>query len=125
MFDSNVYIENSARKVDVGLYEISSHVPYYRSIPLSMINDIKINVDDEEIERDTILISPDSRNWFSLSEAKTVVFHKWEYSVGLKVRFKSNQLLSKNVKLKVTAIARTAYIPVPLHGEIEKHVDFD
>lgn len=125
MFDTNVYINNSARKIDLNTYQISAHVPYYRSIPLSMINDIRLEINGNEIERDSIRISPDNRNWFSLDEAKTVIFHKWEYSVPLKINFKSENELKQDELLKVIIIVRTAYIPVPIHGELQMKVNFE
>lgn len=125
MFDTNVYIEASARRVDEVTYEVSSHVPYYRSIPLSMINDIRLSVNDTPVAREDIKISPDDVHWFTLDESRTVTFHKWEYGVPLRVQFKSDDELGKDVKLRIACIARTAYIPVPLHGELEVMVNFE
>lgn len=125
MFDTNVYIDNSAKKISDEVYEVSAHVPYYRSIPLSMINDIKLSINNQGVERETIKISPDNKNWFTLEEAKTVVFHKWEYGLPLRIRFTFPEDLVETVKLRIACIIRTAYIPIPIHGELEKSVKFE
>lgn len=129
MFDNNVFIENSCKNVTefgavVG-YELQTHITYYRGIPLSMVNDIRVKTDGEEVPRKDILCSvDDGEYWFTLDEMKTVVGHKWEYGEPMTVRVKKEGGLSKGShEVTLTVIVRTAYIPVPLEGNKTRTVE--
>ena len=71
MFDNNVFIENSCVNVEeagqVTGYELQTHITYYRGIPLSMIEYIRVMVDGTEAEPGNIRISTDQEDWFTLS----------------------------------------------------------
>ncbi len=54
-------------------------IPYYRGIPLSMIHDVKVSVDGQEVERKDILFTLDNKYFFTLDEMETVTSFKWEY----------------------------------------------
>lgn len=131
MFDNNVFIEGSCRNVtvdgNVTGYEMQTHITYYRGIPLSMVNDIRVKTDGENVPGESIACSVDGGEyWFSLDEMKTVVGHKWEYGEPMTVRVnKENGLASGEHKVELTVIVRTAYIPVPLEGVKERIVVID
>ena len=120
MFDNNVFIENMCKNTvedgkNVG-YELQTHITYYRGIPLSMVNNIRVIVDGEEAPRNDIRCSVDgSEYWFTLDEMKTIVGHKWEYGDPMTVKvLKDGGLSSGNHEVQLIVILRTAYIPVPL-----------
>ena len=122
MFDNNVFIERSckntvAEEKIVG-YEMQTHITYYRGIPLSMVNNIRITTDGVEVPREDIRCSVDGGEyWFTLDEMKTVVVHKWEFGEPMTVRvLKENGLPSGEHEIDLNVIVRTAYIPVPLDG---------
>ncbi len=122
MFDNNVFIENTCKNTvengkNVG-YELQTHITYYRGIPLSMVNNIRVIVDGEEAPRNDIRCSVDGGEyWFTLDEMKTVVGHKWEYGEPMTVRvLKDGGLSSGSHEVQLIVIVRTAYIPVPLEG---------
>ena len=121
MFDNNVFIEKSCKNVvedgQVVGFQLETNIVYYRGIPLSMVNDVKINIDGEEIPREEIRCSLDGKQWFTLSEMETVTTYKWEYGEPLIVRVNRAGGLEKGEhEVKLTVIVRTAYIPVPLEG---------
>lgn len=128
MFDNNVFIEGSCKNtVEDGKivgYEMQTHITYYRGIPLSMVNDIRVKTDGEQVDRNDILCSVDGGEyWFTLDEMETVVGHKWEYGEPMTVRVKKDGGLSKGShQVELTVIVRTAYIPVPLEGVKERTV---
>ena len=93
MFDNNVFIEGTCKNTvvdgDVTGYEMQTHITYYRGIPLSMVNDIRVKTDGVNVPRENILCSVDNGEyWFTLDEMKTVVGHKWEYGEPMTVRVK-------------------------------------
>lgn len=128
MFDNNVFIEGTCKNTEengkiIG-YELQTYITYYRGIPLSMVNDIRVSVDGEEEARDKIRCSVDKGEyWFTLDEMETVVGHKWEYGEPMIVRVLSPGGLEKGEhKVVLTVNVRTAYIPVPLEGSKERSV---
>jgi hypothetical protein len=128
MFDNNVFMEGSCRNtVQDGKiigYELKTNITYYRGIPLSMIEYIRVETDGKEVEQDKIRISVDEEDWFTLKEADTVTSYKWEYGEPLYIRVLDEGGLSKGTHtVKLTVATRTAYIPVPLEGIKERTVE--
>lgn len=129
MFDNNVFIQDTCKNYEeagktVG-YEMQTHITYYRGIPLSMVNDIRVKTDGIEEERKNIRCSVDGGEyWFTLDEMKTVVEHKWEYGEPMTVRVLKEGGLAKGAhEVTLTVIVRTAYIPVPLEGNMTRTVE--
>lgn len=127
MFDNNVFKENTCVNVEedgkvIG-FEMQTNITYYRGIPMSMIEYIKVAVDGEEVPTEDIRISLEKEDWFTLKEAETVTTYKWEYGEPLYVRVMKDGGLSKGThRVKLTVATRTAYIPVPLEGIKEREV---
>lgn len=128
MFDNNVFIEGTCKNtvVDgkVQGYELQTYITYYRGIPLSMVNDIRVKTDDVDVPREAIRCSVDGGEyWFTLDEMTTVVGHKWEFGEPMIVRvLQDGGLTAGEHKVQLTVIVRTAYIPVPLEGVKERMV---
>ena len=127
MFDNNVFIDGTCRNVTengaVTGFEMQTNITYYRGIPLSMIEYIRVAVDGRDVPAEDIRISVDQADWFSLKEAETVTTYKWEYGEPLYVRVVQDGGLSAGThKVKLTVATRTAYIPIPLEGIKEREV---
>lgn len=127
MFDNNVFIEGSCKNVEeagkvVG-FELQTNITYYRGIPMSMIESVKVFVDNQEVTPETIRISLDKNDWFTLKEAETVTTYKWEYGEPLCIRVLGNGLSKGTHKVKLILATRTAYIPVPICGIKERIVE--
>ena len=126
MFDNNVFINGTCRNtVENGAvigYELQTNITYYRGIPLSMAEFIKVEADGVEAPVESIRISVDQNDWFTLKEAETVTTYKWEYGEPLYIRVLGEGLTSGSHKVKLTVATRTAYIPVPLVGIKERDV---
>lgn len=127
MFDNNVFknatCKNIEEKGEVIGFELQTLITYYRGVPLSMVEFIKVAVDDEEVSSEVIQISIDKQDWFYLKEAETVTSYKWEYGEPLYIRVLQPGGLAKGEhQIKLTVATRTAYIPVPLVGVKERTV---
>ena len=87
MFDNNVFLENTCVNVvesgQITGYELQTNITYYRGIPMSMIEYIRISEDGKEVQKEDIRISVDKKDWFTLQEAETVTSYKWEYGEPL------------------------------------------
>jgi hypothetical protein len=128
MFDGNVFIKDTCRNVvedgKVTGFEMQTHITYYRGIPLSMINYLKVAVDGAEVPEEDIRFTPDGIDWFTLKEMETVCAIKWEYGTPGTVRVLKKGGLSKgHHQVKLTVCTRTAYIPVPLEGNMTRDVE--
>ena len=121
MFDNNVFKKDSCKNtvVDgktVG-FELETYITYYRAIPLSMVNDIRVKVDGTVVPREAIRCSAEGKDWFTLDEMTTVTTYKWEYDVPLKIRvIQDSGLPAGEHDVELTVITRTAYIPIPIQG---------
>ncbi len=127
MFDNNVFLEGTCKNFSengkTAGYEMQTNITYYRSIPLSMVEYIKVSADGTEAAPEDIRISVDEIDWFTLKEAETVTTYKWEYGEPLYIRvLKDGGLSAGEHKVKLTVATRTAYIPVPLEGIKERAV---
>lgn len=128
MFDNNVFLENSCKNVvetgQITGFELKTNITYYRGIPLSMVNDIKVEVDGEKVSRKKIVCSIDGVDWFTLDEMETVTTYKWEYGEPLVIRALKEGGLSKGShEVALEVVVRTAYIPVPLAGRRVRTVE--
>lgn len=130
MFDNNVFIEGTCKNVTengkvIG-YEMQTHITYYRGIPLSMINFLAVEVDGVPVSTENIRFTPDYIDWFTLKEMETVSTIKWEYGVPGTVRVLQDGGLSKGThQVHLTVCTRTAYIPVPLEGNMTRTVTIE
>lgn len=127
MFDGNVFIKGTCHNVEengevIG-YEMKTHITYYRGIPLSMVNYVAVEEDGKEVPAEDIRFTPDNIDWFTLKEMETVAEIKWEYGTPATVRVLKKGGLTPGVhKIKLSVCTRTAYIPVPLAGSMEREV---
>lgn len=127
MFDNNVFIKDSCKNVEedgkiIG-YEMQTHITYYRGIPLSMINNVAVETDGVKVPRKDIRFTSDHIDWFTLDEMTTVASIKWEYGMPATVRVMKEGGLSKGEhQVHLTIITRTAYIPIPLEGNMTRKV---
>ncbi len=127
MFDNNVFIEGSCKNYTenghIEGFSLLTNITYYRAIPLSMVNDIQASVNGVPCPRTNIRCSVDGEDWFTLDEMKTVTTYKWEYDEPLQIRVLCEGGLSAGIhQVKLTVITRTAYIPVPIAGTMERMV---
>lgn len=121
MFDNYVFTEGSCKNViedgHVIGFELKSLISYYRGIPCSMIEDIKVSVDQGEIPREMIRFSPDGETYFTLEELETVTTYKWEYGTQGYIRvLVDGGLEAGDHEVSLTIMIRVAYIPVPFGG---------
>ena len=127
MFDNNVFIAgtctNAVENGAVVGYELQTNITYYRGIPLSMVEFIKVEVDGVEANVEDIRVSVDHNDWFTMKEAETVTTYKWEYGEPLYIRVLGEGLSKGKHKVQLTVATRTAYIPGPLVGVKVREVE--
>lgn len=122
MFDNYVWcdekVENNLVVKGKDGFAVKTLLTYYRSIPLSMIEDFQLIVDGKAVDRENIMFCPNGTDWFTLNEMTTVTTYKWEYGVEGQVfaGYEGGLAPGEHV-ITLKQSLRTAYIPVPFGGE--------
>ena len=128
MFDGYIFTPDSFRTyVEDGLtagFEIDTRIPYYRGIPLSMVDEVRVLVDGEAVAPSSIRFSADGgAHWFTLEEMWTVASKRWEYRNEATVRVLMDGGLPEGEHdVTLCVRVRVAYIPVPISGEMTRTV---
>ncbi len=117
MFDKWVLCDDGFENVvkdnkKVG-FQMKSLVNYYRGIPLSMIDDIAVRIDGEEVEKDKISLSV-GEDFFTLRDMETVGTIKWEFDEKAVIFIEKEGGLGKGPhEVTLTQVIRVAYYPFP------------
>lgn len=131
MFDNYVLSKGEVKNVvsargDITGYEMKTLICYYRGIPLSMVHDVIVNVDGEDVPRDAIRFSCDGTDFFTLDEIETVVDYKWEYGTEATVYVvKEGGLSQGRHQVTLTTVIRNEYVPVPFSGTRTVEIEID
>lgn len=131
MFDGYVLTEDSVTNVHAGQaapigYEMRTRIPYYRGVPLSMVDDVQVEVDGRVVAPEKIRFSSDNGNhWFTLEEMWTVSSFRWEYIDEAIVRvLEPGGLAPGRHEVLLRISIRVAYILVgTFHGEMRRVVE--
>lgn len=98
---------------------------YYRGITLSIIREIKVTIDGEEIPREDVLLTVNGET-FTLEECRTVVSsrYRWEFGEYATVTVKKEGgLASGNHHISVLQHIAPSYMPFPLKNIVK--ADFE
>ena len=128
MFDNYVLKDHTLKNVvkdnELIGFEVQTYITYYRGIPLSMVHDIQLEVNNQPVEREKIAFSPDGETFFTLDEMETVTAYKWEYGDPGTILVKQpGGLPVGKHKIKLTQVSRVPYIPVPFSGTRTKDME--
>jgi hypothetical protein len=108
--------ENVIRDGEIIGYQLKTRIAYYRGVPLSMVDEIELKVDDVPVASEKIRFSVGEES-FTLKEMETVTATKWEFGQKATLFVAKPGGLSRgehNVFLRQTT--RVAYYPFPLEG---------
>lgn len=106
-------------------FEFQFKAQYYRGITLSIIRDIKINIDGEDIPRENIRMKVNGET-FTLEEMRTVVDsdYRWEFGDYATVLVeKEGGLAVGSHHIKAVQIIAPSYMPFQLEPVCE--TDFE
>ncbi|TXS91871.1 hypothetical protein FV139_14130 [Parahaliea maris] len=108
--EANVLGPESVRSTPLG-YEIDVHLAWYRSLPLSCVENISIRIADKAIPQDDIRISYNDKQ-LTVEELADLVDDWWFVQDPLTIQVNDNSPLSKGSRtsLQVTLDTRIPYI---------------
>ena len=126
MFDEFALLDNGFGNVTdesgkVTGFQLKTQIPYYRGIPLSMVEWINVKVDGEEVVQSKIKFSPNGEDYFTLDEMTTVTTYKWEFGQEAIVFVEKEGGLSKGShEISLKQAIRNAYYPFPIEARRTK-----
>lgn len=127
-FDYYAFSEGSCKNVEkdgvvVG-FELKTRITYYRGIPLSMIDNVEIRVDNRLVDKTKIHFTPNGEDWFTLAEMETVSAIKWEFGEEATIFAEQEGGLSQGKhKVALRTSITVAYAPLNFMGERSRIVE--
>lgn len=125
MVGRQVYDPNGFKNIIEGEkisgFQFRFKLQYYRGITLSIIRDIKIWIDDEQIPRENIRLNVNGES-FSLEETRTVIDsdYRWEFGEYATVNVKKDGGLPAGAHhIKAIQIVAPSYMPFQLEPVCE------
>ena len=126
MFEQYMIVENDAENIvengKVTGFQFGARLPYYRGIALSLVEDIVVKIDGEDVPRESIKFSAHN-NTYTLPEMETEVDDRWNMGeVAHIVVEKEGGLPKGEHKIFLLLNMRIAYLPFPSIRKSEKTV---
>jgi hypothetical protein len=126
MFEKYMIVENDAANIiengKVTGFQFGARLPYYRGIALSLVEDIVVKVDGEEIPKESIKFSAHD-NTYTLPQMETAIDDRWNMGEVAHIIVEKEGGLSKGEhKIYLLLNMRIAYLPFPSIRKSEKTV---
>ncbi len=102
-------------------YQFDFKAQYYRGITLSIIRDIKVNVDGEDVPREDIRLTVNGET-FTLEEARTVIDpeYRWEFGEYATVSvLKEGGLAAGSHHISALQVIAPSYMPFQIEAVCE------
>jgi hypothetical protein len=126
MFEKYMIVENDVENVVEGGkitgFKFGARLPYYRGIPLSLVEDIAVSLDGSEVARENIKFSAHG-NTYRLKEMETETDDRWNMGEVAYILIDREGGLPKGEhKVFLLLNMRIAYLPFPSIRKSEKTV---
>lgn len=127
MFDKYIICEDGFRNVRSGGsvtgFQIKARLPYYRGLGISMVEDLAIKVDGEEIPRRLIQVTLHG-NTYTLDAMETEYEDRWEFGEeGYVTITKPGGLTPGKHQIEISPSLRISYLPFILVGKDTKTLE--
>lgn len=102
-------------------YQFDFKAQYYRGITLSIVRDIKVNVDGEDVSREDIRLTVNGET-FTLEEARTVIDseYRWEFGEYATVSvLKEGGLAAGSHHINAVQVIAPSYMPFQVEAVCE------
>ncbi len=117
--------KNIEKDGSVAGYEFQFKAQYYRGITLSIVRDIKVNVDGEDAKREDVRLTVNGET-FTLEEMRTVIDsdYRWEFGDYATVSvMKEGGLAAGKHHIKAVQVIDPSYMPFQVEAVCE--TDFE
>lgn len=101
-------------------FQFGARLPYYRSIPLSLLEDLAVSIDGEQVPRDSLQFSVHG-NTYTLAQMETEVDDRWNMGEVAYITIPKEGGLPKGEhQVSLLLNMRIAYLPFPSIRKSEK-----
>ncbi|MDL2288525.1 DUF6379 domain-containing protein [Oscillospiraceae bacterium OttesenSCG-928-F05] len=98
-------------------------IPYYRGVALSLIDDICVCIDGEDVPREALRFEVAAGGAFTLDEMLTVTDYRWEYGEkALLTVQKPGGLTPGEHTVTLRICLRISYMPKGLHTQVDEKI---
>jgi hypothetical protein len=116
-------VENIVENGKVTGFKFGARLPYYRGLALSLVEDIGVTVDGEEVPKENIKLSVHG-NTYTLEQMETEVDDRWNMGeVAYVIVSKEGGLPKGEHKVRLMLNMRIAYLPFPSIRTSEKTIN--
>lgn len=124
MFEKYMIVENDVENIvengKVTGFKFGARLPYYRGIALSLVEDIAVTVDGEDIPKEKIKFNAHG-NTYTLKEMEAATEDRWNMGEVAHILIEKEGGLSKGEhKVFLLLNMRIAYLPFPSIRKSEK-----
>ena len=110
MMDNKMIVEDSLESSDKG-FAFYGRLPYYRGLGLSMVENIAVTVDGEEIAREDVRFHVRGKT-YSLDQMETVYDDRWNFGEKAKIiALKPGGLAPGKHRIDFAVRMRVSYLP--------------
>ena len=110
MMDNKMIVEDSLESSDKG-FAFYGRLPYYRGLGLSMIENIAITVDGEEVSRENVRFHVRGKT-YTLDQMETVYDDRWNFGEKAKIiALKPGGLAPGKHRIEFAVRMRVSYLP--------------
>lgn len=126
MFEKYMIVENDAENIveagNVTGFQFGAKLPYYRGVALSLIEDIGVKVDGEEVPREKVKFRVHG-NTYTLKGLETETEDRWNMGEVAHILVQKEGGLPKGEhKVHLMLNIRIAYLPFPAIRNSEKTI---
>lgn len=115
-------VENIVENGSITGFKFGARLPYYRGIALSLLEDIVVSIDGEEVSREDIKFMIHG-NTYTLQQMETAVDDRWNMGeVAYIVVSRQGGLPKGEHKIRLLLNMRIAYLPFPSIRNSEKTI---
>ena len=115
-------VENIVENGKVTGFQFGARLPYYRGLALSLVEDIAVSIDGEEVPREAVRFHVHG-NTYTLQQMETEVDDRWNMGeVAYIMVTKEGGLPKGEHKVRLMLNMRIAYLPFPSIRKSEKTV---
>ncbi|MGD8779641.1 MAG: DUF6379 domain-containing protein [Ignavibacteria bacterium] len=126
MFEKYMIVPEEAKNIKEGNkitgFQFGARLPYYRGLGLSMVEDIKVTVDDTPVESDQITLTVHG-NSYKLKEMETEAEDRWEMGEVATISVNKDGGISVGEhKIELVLTLRISYMPFPAVSKSSKKI---
>lgn len=110
MMDNKMIVEGSLESSELG-FAFYGRLPYYRGLGLSMVEDIVVTVDGEQVAREDIRFHVRGKT-YTLDQMETVYDDRWNFGEKAKIiAMKPGGLPAGDHRIEFAVRMRVSYLP--------------